>query len=278
LAEATKKHVAVALNGDGGDENFAGYVRYPILKFSLLWERCPSLLHTSVRSLVHLYHSLRRSTFGYRMQRFEDSMSLPWEQRYLQYISFFTEEEKRTLFMPEMHCSNQPTDVWYATHTREARTRARHPIERAMSMDIDTYLADDLMPKVDIGCMAHGLEARSPLLDHRLMELCARIPVRYKLHGYSTKWIFRQMLRGVLPEAILTKKKTGFRLPLDRWFRADLKEFICDRLLAPSSHLWQCFDRRALERFLANYFAGTVDYSDHIWTLLWLDEWLQMQR
>ena len=142
-------------------------------------------------------------------------------------------------------------------------------------MDIDTYLADDLLPKVDLGCMAHGLEARSPLLDHTLMELTATMPLQYKLRGYARKWMLKHMLRGVVPDAILQKKKTGFRLPLDRWFRTDLRSFVTDRLLSPSSTLNQLLDRSALEEFLETYFNEHIDYSDHVWALLWLEEWLR---
>ncbi len=271
MAAETQKHVRVALNGDGGDENFAGYARYPILKFSLLWEKFPQLFHAPIRSLVRKFHDLRHTTLSYRMQRFEDSMSLPWEERYLQYISFFTEEEKSTLFKKQY----ERTDKWHSDRTLAARNRAKHRIEQAISMDIDTYLADDLLPKVDLGCMAHGLEARSPLLDHTLMELTATMPLQYKLRGYARKWMLKHMLRGVVPDAILQKKKTGFRLPLDRWFRTDLRSFVTDRLLSPSSTLNQLLDRSALEEFLETYFNEHIDYSDHVWALLWLEEWLR---
>ena len=123
--------------------------------------------------------------------------------------------------------------------------------------------------------MAHGLEARSPLLDHKLLELTARIPVNLKLKGFQTKWIFKEILSGFLPDEILTKRKTGFRLPLDRWFRAELKPFVTDRLLSQSSPLYRFLDRPALEQFLNGYFSSHIDFSDHIWALLWLDEWMR---
>ncbi len=275
IAKEARKEVTVALNGDGGDENFAGYLRYPILAFSLQWERFPRAMHGAVLSFVSLFHRFRQTTFSYRCRRFQESMSTPWPQRYLQYLSFFTEEEKRRLYARDFASSFARTDDRYAALTAEARSRAVDPIHQAMGMDLDTYLPDDLLPKVDLATMAHGLETRSPLLDHTLLELTARMPVRFKLRGRTTKWIFRQMLSGVIPPETLTKRKTGFRLPLDRWFRGELRPFLTDRLLSHSSPLYQFLDRSSVEAFLAEYFASRIDFSDHLWALLWLDEWMR---
>lgn len=274
LARETRKSVTVALNGDGGDENFAGYVRYPIARFAEHWSRIPAVAHTLVRFGTAAFHALSKSTYSYRCHRFQSSIGLPMPQRYLQYISFFTEEEKRRLYAPGFAAAFPRTDDWYARLTEAARARADDGVHCAMSMDIDTYLADDLLPKVDIGSMAHGLEARSPLLDHVLLEYTARMPSQLKLRGSAKKWIFKQMLAGVLPPETLAKKKSGFRLPLDRWFRTSCKTFVADRLLRPDSRLWTMLDRTSVEQFLRTYYDSRVDYSDHVWALLWLDEWL----
>jgi len=273
VARETRNFVTVALNGDGGDENFAGYIRYPILQFSETWAGMPGSVHALARNALKTFHRLRKNTFSYRALRFQESIVLPWEQRYLQYISFFTEEEKRELYASDM--SFRRTDRWYADHTRYARERAGTIIDKAVSMDVDTYLADDLLPKVDLGSMAHGLEARSPLLDHKLLELTARIPLRHKLHGRTGKWIFKDMLRKDLPSDTLWQKKRGFRLPLDDWFRGDAKSFVESRLLDSPPAFKEMFDRKALERFLHAYHSSNVNYSDHIWALLWLSEWME---
>ncbi len=273
LTRATREFVTVALNGDGGDENFAGYVRYPILQFSELWRRIP--VHFLVKPLVAGFHALRHDTFSYRMNRFEQTIGLPWQERFLQYISFFTEEEKRALYRKGFGDSFPRTDRWYADRTDGARSRADSLLHQALNMDLETYLADDLMPKVDLGSMAHGLEARSPFLDHKLLELTATLPSGYQLHGWNQKkWILKEILKDLLPAETLSKKKSGFRLPLHRWFRTDLKQFVTDRLLSPSSPLWQIFDRAAMERYLRRYFASNMDCSDSVWALLYLDEWL----
>ncbi len=273
LTRATRAFVTVALNGDGGDENFAGYVRYPILQFSELWRRIP--VHFLVKPLTAGFHVIRKDTLSYRINRFEQTIHLPWQERFLQYISFFTEEEKRALYREGFADRFSRTDSWYAKRTHGARDRADSLLHQALSMDFETYLPDDLMPKVDLGAMAHGLEARSPFLDHKLLELTATLPSGYQLRGWNQKkWILKQILKDFLPAETLSKKKSGFRLPLNRWFRSDLKDFVTDRLLSPASPLWQIFDQRAMERYLRAYFDSSVDCSDSVWALLYLDEWL----
>lgn len=269
IAEKTRQFVTVALNGDGGDENFAGYVRYPILKFSRLWRMLP--VHWAMSPLVSLFHGVAQSTLSYRMKRFESSIHDSEAKRQLQYLSFFTEEEKASILKKKFPF----TFDWYEQKTKEARARASDPLHQAMSADIDTYLADDLLPKVDLGCMHSALEARSPFLDHKLLELTARMPASLKLKGYTTKWFLKDMLQGVIPSDVLTKKKTGFRLPLDHWFRTHQKAFVQDRLLSASSPLSAMFDRQGVEKFLHHYYTSQIDYSDHVWALLWLDEWMR---
>lgn len=272
VARETRKDVTVALNGDGGDENFAGYVRYPILQFSEQWARMPSMMHRMARVGTKFFHLLRKDTLSYRTLRFQSSIRQPWEQRYLQYISFFTDEEKQALYSKSF--SSYPrTDEWYAEQTAKARMRADDRVHQAMSMDLDTYLADDLLPKVDLGTMAHGLEARSPFLDHTLLECTARIPTRHLLHGNVGKWILKDLLQNDLPQEILFGKKRGFRLPLDDWFRGELRSFVHDTIFSAPQEFWEIFDRQSVERFLQVYYESRIDYSDHIWSLLWLSEW-----
>ena len=273
LAREARKEVTVALNGDGGDENFAGYVRYPILRFSRFWERFPAPMHALARLFTGSFLALHRSTLSYRMDRFEKTMSLPWEQRYLQYLSFFTEEEKLQVYGSAMRFPR--TDVWYTRQTQDARRQAQDCVSQAMSMDVHTYLADDLLPKVDLATMAHGLEARSPFLDHRFLELTASIPIGLKLRGRVRKWILKDMVRGMVPAETIAGKKRGFRLPYDEWFRGPLHDAVRDRLLSAAPNYWSMFERSRIERFLKNYGETRIDYSDHVLALLWLAEWMR---
>lgn len=275
LARETRKHVTVALNGDGGDENFAGYVRYPILRFSEKWARMPRFMHALVKQGTGLYARLMQTTFAYRTHRFQSSIHQPWPERYLQYLSFFSEEEKRSVFRPDIASSLTPTSSRFSALTAGARTEGDDLTHKAMRMDHVSYLADDLLPKVDIGSMAHGLETRSPLLDHILLEHTASIPTSLLLREGTRKWLFKQILKDMVPKETLTRRKTGFRLPLDRWFRTDLSSFVEDRLTDHASPLWQLLDRDSVIAFIAGYHQSSIDFSDHLWALLWLDEWMR---
>lgn len=278
ISRETRKFVTVALNGDGGDENFAGYARYPILQFSEKWAKMPGFVHGFTGLMTRAWLNLQPTTLSYRSNRFEQSMNLPWEERYLQYISFFTEEEKEQIYTAKYRGSFGRTDGWYAKCTQAARNRTQDLVHGGMSMDLNTYLPDCLMPKVDLGGGAFGLEARSPFLDHKLLEFTAQMPMHYKIRGNNKKWILRErMLKGLVPDSVLHKKKTGFRLPLNRWFRTDLKDFVAGRLLQGPALFNAIFDRQQLEKFLAHYHATNIDYSDHIWALLTLSEWIKQQ-
>ncbi len=273
VAREARKHVTVALNGDGGDENFGGYVRYRIAAFADRWARVPRSVHRLVEGGASLFHLLRRDTFSMRCLRFERSMRLPESARYLETLSFFSEAEVRGLLRPGV--SPFPTGRWYAEKTAEASARGGgDPVRRAMHRDEDTYLADDLMPKVDIATMSAGLEARSPFLDIGMLELTAGVPTDMLIRGGVRKWIQRRWLMDELPEDILWKKKRGFRIPLDTWFRGPLASWVDQRLMDAPPAFHEIFDRATVETFLKTYRGTRMDLSDHVWALLWLCEWM----
>ncbi len=274
IAKETRKFVTVALNGDGGDENFAGYVRYPILQFSRLWGSVP-FIHPIVKVVCKQLFHMHASTLFYRSLRFQSTIHRSLAQRQLEYLSFFTEEEKSALYNSAHQHIFSPSYDYYERQTHHARSSSPDWLSAALASDVDTYLADDLLPKVDLGTMAHGLEARSPFLDHTLLELTATMPPVMKLRGITTKWFLKHLLRGTIPDEVLDRPKSGFRLPLNHWFRTSLRPFMYDRLLSTSSPLWTMFDRSQAEVFLNSYIHSSIDYSDHIWALLWLDEWMR---
>jgi asparagine synthase (glutamine-hydrolysing) len=273
VAAAAREHVTVALNGDGGDENFAGYVRYKIAAFADLWSAVPGPVHRIVEGGASLFHLLRQDTFSMRCLRFERSMRLPESARYLETLSFFSEAEVRSLLRPGV--DPEPTGRWYADRVREASERGGgDPVRRAMHRDYDTYLADDLLPKVDIATMAASLEARSPFLDPAMLELTGGLPRDMLFRDGSRKWIQRRWLTGVLPDDIVWKKKRGFRIPLDSWFRGPLAYWVDERLMSAPPAFYEIFDREAIEAFLKTYRQSRMDLSDHVWALLWLCEWM----
>lgn len=275
ISRETQKHVTVALSGDGGDENFAGYLRYPLIQFSEAWGRAPQPFHRIAKVGTSALHTVLNNTFSYRCTVFQNSMNLPWEQRLISYMGSFTDAEKNALYGEKKTFEN--TGKWFAHHTENARERGDDLIHKAMNMELETYLADDLMPKVDMGAMAHSLEVRSPFLDHLLLEMCATIPSQHKLKHLNTKWILKKALKDIVPEETIRKKKRGFRLPLNAWFRNDLKPFLQDTLMSNNTVYNSIVDRKGVEQFLNKYFESNIDYSPQLWMLLWLSEWCNQQ-
>lgn len=277
IAREARKSVTVVLTGDGGDENFAGYIRYPILRFSEWFRQYPRLLRSTMHWGVRGLHLLHPTTFLYRSDRFLTSLDAPVLERLLQYVSVFTEAEKRRVLPTLSTVSTPSTAAWYTAQVGipSGETDLLH---RALHADRSTYLADNLMPKVDMGTMAHGLEARSPFLDHQFLELTAHIPSRYLLRGLQGKWILRHALRGILPPEILHQHKRGFRLPLDQWLRSEKWGWMQDRLQNSNQLFWEFFERPKLATFLKQYRESDIDYSNHLWALLWLEEWCRQRQ
>lgn len=272
LCKQTSQKVTVALSGDGGDENFAGYARYSIAKFARLYKPLSCVIHPIMRPTTAALQAIKPTTFTYRCARFQASMGLPKRQRYLQYLSFFTEAEKQSIWLNSM----KRTDERYAKIVANNSPSGLTALQADMQADACTYLPEDLLPKVDIASMAFGLEVRAPFLDHKLLEHSATMPDHYKLRGFTRKWILKELASSYLPNNIVHGKKRGFRLPLNNWFREHLREFVQDSLLTTNAPIHRFCQKAGLEQFLKQYYQTNIDYSDHVWSLLWLNEWLTM--
>jgi asparagine synthase (glutamine-hydrolysing) len=149
------------------------------------------------------------------------------------------------------------------------------PLDRMLALDVESYLPYDLLVKMDIATMANSLEARSPFLDHHVMEFCARLPARYKLRGMRLKHLLKKAGTGLLPPETLTRRKMGFGVPVGDWMRGDLRSWMEDLLLSPRSLKRGYFQPGALRQVVDRHLEGREDRSFELWALLWLELWHQ---
>src|SRR5712692_1300128 len=229
VSEMARRHVTVALNGDGGDEAFLGYPRYQAMRHLDRLDQLPGGARTALARLCALAPpALARPL---RLSRIRDILAAPIgqpERRYAGAIAFFADRDKMAGYGEAMceQLANSALDL-LAPYFAQADS----VVAGANWADFHTYLPDDLMAKVDVASMAHGLETRSPLLDHVLLEWAARIPPEVKMAGGKTKALFKSAMAPYLPDEILRRKKMGFGCPIDQWLRRELKDLAYDTLL-----------------------------------------------
>ncbi len=272
VSKLAKQHVTVILNGDGGDENFAGYPRYtnsgdyavkPGITYLLQrWVKQRSSLYAFIDPADGLLANLRRF------------IALN-QQRLLYYyrITHFHELYKMQLYTPEMKQltrSMMSVDIMLEKY-RSAE--AQDFLDATLSVDFGLYLPDTLMPKVDVASMAYSLEARSPLLDHQFMEFAARIPADLKLrNGQQGKYIFKKAVAPYLPPEIINRPKMGFGVPIDHWFRNELRDMVFDTLLSTRALQRGYFRKSYIEHMLQRHQQGE-QWQYLIWNLLMLELW-----
>ncbi|RJR49549.1 MAG: asparagine synthase (glutamine-hydrolyzing) [Desulfobacteraceae bacterium] len=274
VSQLTRHHVKVALNGDGGDELFAGYLRF---QACLLADKLnPAFCRLYNRVLAVLpqprsyHHWLRRG------QRFFAAASSPSLERLRRWISIFDEDLPK-LLRPEVFKEISHAGIGYPPELL-ARTGSVSPLSKILYVNFMTYLPDDLLVKMDRCTMAHGLEGRSPLLDHTLAEYVAGLPDTFKLHGGTTKYILRAAFGDLLPRAVLRRGKKGFGVPLGAWFRNDLRDYVQDMLLSPTALSREYLMPAYVSDIVREHTSGLRDHGNRLWTLLAFEVWLQRMR
>jgi asparagine synthase (glutamine-hydrolysing) len=274
LSELTRRHVTVALNGDGGDESFGGYQRYVANAVAGRLDRIPAPLRRAVAALAARVPDRGvESSKANRFRRLGGSLALDPAQRYARYQSWFGAAQRAELYTPAFAAEIGGADASEEITSRWAAATGDSTVDRMLEVDASTYLVDDLIAKVDIATMAHALEARSPLLDHQLMELAASIPGHLKVRGGEKKWIFREALRPWLSSDILDRPKQGFSVPLSSWLRGDLQGWARDILLDPATLERGQFEPAAVRGLLDAHAAGSDGEAKRIYALLMLELW-----
>jgi asparagine synthase (glutamine-hydrolysing) len=274
LAELTRRHVTVALSGDGGDESLAGYRRHLA---SRLAERAAALTRPVRRPLAALLDALPGS--GRRMayaRRVLAGLGEPAARRHARWASHLDPALKRELTTEEFRRATGERDS--LEHLAEAFRRAEGAdlLDATLAIDVETYLPDDLLVKVDIATMAHGLEGRSPFLDHELMEFCASLPAGLKLRGRTTKYLLKRAVRALLPGPVIDRPKQGFGVPIDRWLRGELRAMAHDVLLDARTLQRGYFREPVVRRLLDEHARGVRGWHAELWSLLVLELWHRM--
>ncbi len=274
ISEMARRKVTVALNGDGGDECFLGYNRYKALYYLSRLDRTPRWSRAGIDRFLALAPASAQRRL--RIPRIRGVLQVPEEfpaQRYASTFVSFADRDKEEGYCEAMRERSRGSTLDLLDPYFD---EADDLVTAANRADIHTYLPDDLMVKVDVASMAHGLEARSPLLDHVLMEWAVGIPRIPKMYRGVTKSLFKSAMQPYLPAGLLYRPKMGFSCPVDHWFRGELKELAYDTLLSQSARERGVFRADYVRLLLDEHCSATRDHHTQLWALLMLELWFRM--
>ena len=277
VAKETRKYVTVALNGDGGDESFAGYERHAAMRLAELYRKFPAFARKLfVETPINLIPTDEIKKSRVRdVQRFLKAASLPTTERYFRWMSTFDRNAKKELYTKEFTqtvAEQNPSnflDVWFE------KANGAGIVDTTLLTDQMTYLPNDLLVKVDIATMANSLEGRSPFLDHNVIEFAASLPENIKMKRIETKSLLKKVAAKLVPPEVVYRRKMGFGVPVGDWFRGNMKSFVRERLLSEKSLNRGIAKPEAIKRFVDEHTNSERDHTFQIWTLLMLELWFQ---
>ena len=275
LSEVTRREVTVALSGDGGDELFCGYPRYLAARHAARIDRMPGWF----RSLCgwsgwqKMPASVKQRSFRRRLKRFLEALAQPAEDRYLRWIGIFDARWREQLLSDDVRGELGQFEAAEFIRSAYALCTTRDIVTRTTAADVHSYLPCDILTKVDIASMAHSLEARSPFLDHHVAELAAHMPLRLKQRENRGKLILTETFRDLLPASIQTRPKMGFGVPIDHWFRNELKDLLHDTLLDDTARNRGYFNMETVQRLIDEHHTEKFDHAYRLWNLLIFEQW-----
>jgi asparagine synthase (glutamine-hydrolysing) len=277
VCQLARKHVTVALSGDGGDETFGGYRRY---RMHLMEERMRAALPAAVRRplfglLGRIYPKADWAPRVFRAKTTFEGMARTAVEAYFHSMSIFRGPMRQQLFSASLRRDLAGYDAKRVFESHAARARNDDPLALIQYLDLKTYLVGDINTKVDRASMAHSLEVREPLMDHELVQWVASLPGRLKVHGQEGKYLFKKAMEPMLPADVLYRPKMGFSVPLERWFRGPLRQRVREAVLGDRLAATEWFDRRYLEHLVDAHQSGVRDYSTPLWTLLMFEAFLR---
>ncbi|MCB1876797.1 MAG: amidotransferase 1, exosortase A system-associated [Chromatiales bacterium] len=270
VCELARKKVTVALSGDGGDENLAGYRRY---RWHTYEERMRSFLPLGLRrplfgTLGRVYPKADWAPKVFRAKSTFQALARDTVEGYFHSVSILGDELRARLFSDDFRkqLAGYRADEVLRAHAERAPTD--HPLSLVQYVDMKTYLVGDILTKVDRASMAHALEVRVPILDHKLMEWMSGLPPEMKLAGREGKYLFKRALEPYLPHDVLYRPKMGFSVPLANWFRGPLRERVREAVLGETLAATGIFDRRFLQTLVDQHQSGRRDNSASLWAIL----------
>lgn len=276
LSKLTRQYVNVALNGDGGDEAFAGYERYLGMIYQDKYRCVPKVIRSSLYSLIEkLPENTAHHSFIRRFKWLNKISLSESDTAYLQIHRSFDSQLKETLYTDQMK-----EKIGSGAGEREFlgffnANNANELLDKILNTDVNTYLPQDLLVKSDRSTMYHSLEARSPFLDYQFMEYAASLPTKYKLQGSNLKYLLKKLAGKYLPNEIIARKKQGFGVPLGSWFRHELKEYLLDVFAAPALVKQNILTQAGLNKIITEHHSGSLNHGRRLFTLVMLEKWLQ---
>jgi asparagine synthase (glutamine-hydrolysing) len=277
VCQLARKHVTVALSGDGGDENFAGYRRY---RMHLMEERMRGAIPSGLRRplfglLGRVYPKALWAPRVFRAKSTFESLARTQVEGYMHGVSIIREPMRGEMFSASFRRKLAGYSALDVFQRHAARAGTDDPLSLVQYLDLKTYLVGDINTKVDRASMAHSLEVREPLMDHPLVEWLATLPRDLKVQGTEGKVLLKKAMEPHLPHEIMYRPKMGFSVPIAQWFRGPLRQRVRDSVLGETLAATDIFSRRTLEGILDDHQRGVRDHSSPLWTLLMFEAFLR---
>ena len=270
LSRMSRQYVTVALSGEGADELFGGYETYQADRLARPLRLTPKWLRRSVHGALERYVPVSDEKIGleYKLKRGIEGSWLDPDEAHFFWNGTFSSEQLKAI-------RRGGGDNGLAELARRVAAGSAGVVERYLRVDQNYYLPDDILYKTDRMSMAHSLEVRPPMLDHRIVEFAARLPVRLKIRDWRQKYVLKELMRGKLPERVLNRKKAGFDIPTHDWFRRPLRRLLMDTLTPEAVKASGIFHEQAIEALIRDHMERRINVGYHLWGLLTLFLWMK---
>ena len=280
VSDLASRQVKVILSGDGGDEIFGGYDTYIAQWLTRYYQWLPNTLRERTIPAIAGWLPPQPAKKGLinKTKRWVEGVGLPDELQHVRWMIFMSNEEKALLYKPELKTQIESGSTTILLRGYFQQASLYDQLAQQQYVDIKTYLVDDILTKVDRMSMAASLEARVPMLDHRIVEFVLSLPPRMRMRLGKTKVILRQMMAGKLPKAVLNKPKQGFSIPMKHWLRGPLKPMMMDLLSFDTVQQRGYFEPQIVQRWITEHLEGKANHSHHLWELMVFELWSRQSR